>query len=148
MGKIYQCRHFGQSPDCSGQSVSVCENGMWQPALFSGCSNTGVVGGVAGGVAGGISGGQCLLGIAPVLNGQLVAEGQWHGCMLSSSTDLPTSPGNLVYSNSVSGNQQTGPYPHGTTVRLQCLNGMLPTGTRVATCLNGQWQPALLGMCS
>uniref|UniRef100_A0A183CR36 Sushi domain-containing protein n=1 Tax=Globodera pallida TaxID=36090 RepID=A0A183CR36_GLOPA len=80
---------------------------------------------------------QCLLGMAPVLGG------------------------NIMYSSIGP------PYPPGTSANLQCANGQLPSGTTTppiggtfpgsssgssssstATCINGQWQPAqFVGQC-
>ncbi|KAL3074743.1 hypothetical protein niasHS_014188 [Heterodera schachtii] len=136
-----------------GQSSSMCTNGQWQPPLLPGCSAQ--IGGLSNGINSGIgainsgtntvSGGlnllgigtQCLLGMAPVLGG------------------------NIVYSS------VGPPYAQGTTANLQCANGQLPTtttqsglttstiggigsigspsSTTTATCIGGQWQPAQFG---
>ncbi|KAL3088804.1 hypothetical protein niasHT_023152 [Heterodera trifolii] len=139
-----------------GQSSSMCTNGQWQPPLLPGCSaqSGGLSNGINSGigainsgtntVSGGLNllgiGTQCLLGMAPVLGG------------------------NIVYSS------VGPPYAQGTTANLQCANGQLPTtttqsglttstiggigsigsigspsSTTTATCIGGQWQPAQFG---
>lgn len=115
--------------------MAFCTNGQWQPSLFTGCSN--LFGSTTNGFNNGFGStngfyngfgstnglnngiGQCLLPLASVTNGQ------------------------INYSNG----GMLGPYPSGTTATLTCQNIQMATGSTKSTCLNGMWQPAILGPC-
>ncbi|KAL3112894.1 hypothetical protein niasHT_015600 [Heterodera trifolii] len=115
----------------AGQSTAVCLNGIWQPPFFSAvCSLSSAFGGVSPSV-----------GLSPSLGG-FSSTGQ----CLTSISPLSLGLGNVFYSNGE--NQFSGPYPSGTIATLQCPAGQIPSGATTATCLNGFWQPNVLGSCS
>uniref|UniRef100_A0A914HI03 Sushi domain-containing protein n=1 Tax=Globodera rostochiensis TaxID=31243 RepID=A0A914HI03_GLORO len=137
-----------------GQSNSVCMNGQWQPPILSGCLAQNA-GGLPGGIGTGFVG-TVNTGIN-TLNGGLNQLGIGTQCLLGMA---PVLGGNIVYSSIGP------PYPPGTSANLQCANGQLPSGTTTpqiggtfpgssgssssstATCINGQWQPAqFVGQC-
>ncbi|KAL3101928.1 hypothetical protein niasHS_003337 [Heterodera schachtii] len=115
----------------AGPSTAVCLNGIWQPPFFSaGCSLSSAFGGVSPSV-----------GLSPSLGG-FSSTGQ----CLTPISPLSLGLGNVFYSNGE--NQFSGPYSSGTIATLQCPAGQIPSGATTATCLNGFWQPNMLGSCS
>uniref|UniRef100_A0A914HYG1 Sushi domain-containing protein n=1 Tax=Globodera rostochiensis TaxID=31243 RepID=A0A914HYG1_GLORO len=137
-----------------GPSTAVCLNGIWQPPAFSGCSLSSA-GGVfpaspgglfpasAGGLFPASAGGlfPASAGLSSGLCG-LSSVGQ----CLSGVSPLSLGLGTVIYTNGE--NQFSGPYPSGTIATLQCPAGQIPSGTTSASCLNGIWQPSVLGSCS
>ncbi|KAK6020559.1 sushi domain protein, partial [Ostertagia ostertagi] len=55
---------------------------------------------------------------------------------------------NLIYSSGATSAALAGAQNHGTTVTIRCNANSVVSGPTVATCVNGQWQPPTLGVCT
>lgn len=122
----------GQSS--AGPTTASCRDGIWNPPTAGPCSAFGT-GGVSPGLGGfgvgttvpgfgivgsGGTGAQCIIGLAPPINGR------------------------ITYSQGGS----LGPFPSGTSATLTCDIGYNPIGQTTSYCQGGSFQPASLGTCS
>uniref|UniRef100_A0A7E4ZZY1 Sushi domain-containing protein n=1 Tax=Panagrellus redivivus TaxID=6233 RepID=A0A7E4ZZY1_PANRE len=102
-----------------GQSTASCQNGVWSPSSFQGCSSTGTTGLGPTLIGGGTGTSQCYIGV------------------------MSLSGGTVSYSTGLT----TGPWASGTTATLTCPSGS-PLGISTASCQNGVWTPSSFQGCS
>uniref|UniRef100_A0AC35GI07 Sushi domain-containing protein n=1 Tax=Panagrolaimus sp. PS1159 TaxID=55785 RepID=A0AC35GI07_9BILA len=115
----------------NGSPTSSCINGVWTPVI-GGCPGT-----PQSGIGGNAEGQQCASGTPqPGIGGN--AEGQQ--CASGPLTPLN---GQLRYSTG----SFLGPYPSGSIVTLVCNPGFVSNGITEATCINGGFNPPILGEC-
>uniref|UniRef100_A0A7I4XVB9 Sushi domain-containing protein n=1 Tax=Haemonchus contortus TaxID=6289 RepID=A0A7I4XVB9_HAECO len=103
----------------NGAATLTCINGQWVPPTFGICTTIPGFGGAPG-----LRKAQCLPMLQPL------------GAI-------------LAYSSGETSTALAGLQDHGTTVMMRCNSpNALVSGPSVSTCVNGQWAPPTLGVCT
>ncbi|VDO21458.1 unnamed protein product [Haemonchus placei] len=104
---------------CARASTLTCTNGQWVPPTFGICTAIPGFGGASG-----LRKAQCLPMLQPL-------------------------GATLAYSSGETSTALAGLQDHGTTVTMRCNSpNSLVSGPSVSSCVNGQWAPPTLGVCT
>ncbi|VDO62660.1 unnamed protein product [Onchocerca flexuosa] len=102
-----------------GPVETTCKNGQWEPSL--GFCQQSIIG---SGLSQSSISGQCLYELPIVANGKI----RYSTMLAKKGNVLP-------------------PYDSGTTATLICKSNAIPMGIMLSTCINGSWNPPMLGRC-